>query len=226
MPMPQGEYTDPLATDLAVAHRPIGNLTTRQIIFPLGDLAMIVGGGATGATGPVGATGPSGGPSGPTGVAGATGATGATGAGVTGATGAGGATGPGGGASGATGATGPAGATVKAFRTFTFPLASVGQNSNVIYIPQGFTITAFTIETDAASTTGSAVVDIRMATGGSGTFNSIVASLPPTLSSQRRVHSTTLTGWTTTVPTGADMYASLTSGSGFVNVTVVVEGNF
>ncbi len=118
MPTPQGQYSTPEADDIMSNHRPIGNLQTKQVLYTIGDLAGLVGGGATGATGPAGATGPSGGPSGATGVRGSTGATGATGVGVTGATGVAGATGPGGGASGATGpagatgATGPAGAGV------------------------------------------------------------------------------------------------------------------
>ena len=100
---------------------------------------------------------------------------------------------------------------------------TAGTSSNVNPQPAAWTITGYTIIGDVS---GSAVVDILMATGGSGTFTSITASAKPTLTSQRRVNSTTLTGWTTTVPAGADIYATLSSVSTLNNVTVVIYGTY
>ena len=100
---------------------------------------------------------------------------------------------------------------------------TAGTSSNVNPQPAAWTITGYTIVGDVS---GSAVVDILMATGGSGTFTSITASAKPTLTGQRRVNSTTLTGWTTAVPAGADMYATLSSVSTLNNVTVTIYGAF
>ena len=174
------------------------------------------GGGATGPTGPTGPSGPSGpsGPTGPTGT-GATGATGATGpsggpTGPSGATGATGATGPSGGPTGPTGATGATGATgpsaVHAFGGSFGGTASgapvlTASSTTAVYttVPYSCTIQAWNITISPADT---ATIDIwKVATGTAipTSSNSITASATPAISSGTALHSTTLTGWTTSV---------------------------
>jgi len=174
------------------------------------------GGGATGPTGPTGPSGPSGpsGPTGPTG-SGATGATGATGpgggpTGPSGATGATGATGPSGGPTGPTGPTGATGATgpsaVHAFGGSFGGTASgapvlTASSTTAVYttVPYSCTIQAWDITISPADT---ATIDVwKVATGTAipTSTNSITASATPAISTGTAVHSTTLTGWTTSV---------------------------
>jgi hypothetical protein len=87
----------------------------------------------------------------------------------------------------------------------------------VIEVPYDCTIVASKITSDVQ---GSAAVDIRRlaaasfpgtAPGTAGMGASIVASAPPTLSSQQAVQDVTLTGWTVTLSKGDWLQFSLTS---------------
>jgi hypothetical protein len=97
------------------------------------------------------------------------------------------------------------------------PTVNLGDGTNVltssepfvlIYFPVQVTITEVHLNADAS---GSATLGIAKSGSGAPTsFTSIVASAPPTLSSQQSSSDTTLTGWTTTVEAGRWLKVTVT----------------
>jgi hypothetical protein len=88
-------------------------------------------------------------------------------------------------------------------------------------VPYSGTITGWTLLADQS---GSAVLTVKKSTyAGSPTTSSIVASAPPTLSSQQNATSTTLTGWTTTVTAGDVLEYDLTSASALTRLTLELQ---
>ncbi len=91
-------------------------------------------------------------------------------------------------------------------------------------IPFGCTITAWNIAVD----TGTCTIDIWKIASGSAIptiANSIVAAAPPAISSGTAVHSTTMTGWTTSV-TANDIFGinlKIVSGATFVNIVIEAQ---
>jgi hypothetical protein len=78
-----------------------------------------------------------------------------------------------------------------------------------IRVPIAGTITAYTVNGDAS---GDCVLDVWKANGSMpSNANTITASAKPTLSSSQLIHSTTLTGWTTSVAVGDILTVELES---------------
>jgi hypothetical protein len=156
---------------------------------------------------------------------GATGATGATGAaGATGATGAAGATG----SQGTQGPTGPTGA-AGSNQGFGASFGSVASGSptlvtDIAYltVPHACTIAAWNITVNA----GTATFDIwKVATGTAipTSANSITASAQPAISTGTAIHSTTLTGWTTSMSANNIVAIQLKTVATATFASIVVE---
>lgn len=142
----------------------------------------------------------------------------------------GGATGPTGptgptGATGATGATGPAGA-AHIMRGAAFVSSTVLTTSVpavAVYIENACTITKVVILGDA---TGSCTVGIKKVAvasyTGPSSGSSIVASDPPTVTSDEQAVKTSFTGWTTSIDAGDVLIISLTSVTTFKRLSVQI----
>jgi hypothetical protein len=164
--------------------------------------------GANGASGATGATGPTG----PTGATGPTGPTGATGS------------------QGPQGPTGPTGAT-GSNQGFGVSFGSVASGSPALVtdtayltVPHACTIAAWNITLNA----GTAIFDIwKVATGTAipTSANSITASAPPAISTGTAIHSTTLTGWTTSVSANDIVAINLKTVATATFASIVVECN-
>jgi hypothetical protein len=161
-------------------------------------------------------------------MAGAAGAAGATGpTGPTGATGSAGINGTNG-STGATGATGPTGAT-GSNQGFGASFGSVASGSPALVsdtayltVPHACTIAAWNITVNA----GTATFDIwKVATGTAipTSSNSITASAQPAISTGTAIHSTTLTGWTTSVSANDIVGIQLKTVSTATFASIVVE---
>jgi hypothetical protein len=88
-------------------------------------------------------------------------------------------------------------------------------------VPYSGTITGWTLLADVS---GSAVITVKKSTfAGFPTTTSIVASAPPTLTSQQNATSTTLTGWTTAVTAGDVLEYDLTSVSTVTRLTLEIQ---
>lgn len=92
------------------------------------------------------------------------------------------------------------------------------------YVPNSGTIIGWSLFADQS---GSVAVDIWKAHNAIPTIaNSIVASAPPTLSSQQQVQSTTLTGWSTAVSQGDVVIVNINSAATItkLNGSLQVQG--
>lgn len=166
--------------------------------------------GATGATGPTGPTGPQGvqGPTGPTGITGPTGPTGITGP-----------TGP----TGATGATGGVTAAIGYGIDGGGAVIALGVAGVGLTIPFNCTINEWTLQADQ---TGSIVIDIwsdSYANFPPTVADTITGSAKPTISSNVKGNSSTLTGWTTTIVAGSVLYFNVDSCSSITQATLTMK---
>lgn len=96
--------------------------------------------------------------------------------------------------------------------TFGFPTGSLTVSEYVdVYVAYACTITAVTLGGGGA--TGSVELDIESASYANypGTFASIVASAPPTISSATKSQDTGLSGWSTSIAAGTWLRVSVTS---------------
>jgi hypothetical protein len=99
---------------------------------------------------------------------------------------------------------------------------ATGAVGKFVRIPFAMTIESYTITADVS---GSIVIDVWKAAGAIPTNgNSITASAPPTLSGAQYVHSTTLTGWTTSVAAGDVIGFEVDSASTVTKVTLHING--
>lgn len=90
-----------------------------------------------------------------------------------------------------------------------------------IQVPFAATITGWTIIADQS---GSCSIGVKKSTFAAfPTTSSIVASAPPTLSSQQNATSTTLTGWTTTINAGDVLEFDLSSVSTCQRITLELQ---
>jgi hypothetical protein len=91
-----------------------------------------------------------------------------------------------------------------------------------LQIPFGCTITEAALVADQS---GSIVLGISKSSyaGFPGSLTSIVASAPPTLSSQQKSVNSTLTGWTTSVTANDVLRFSVTSAAAVTNVTLTLK---
>lgn len=88
-------------------------------------------------------------------------------------------------------------------------------------VPYACTINSATITADQS---GSIVIDVKKSTfAGYPSTSSIVASAPPTLSSQQKSQDTTLTGWTTAVSAGDVLQYVVNSASTVQKVTLSLK---
>jgi hypothetical protein len=88
-------------------------------------------------------------------------------------------------------------------------------------VPYSGTITGWTLLADVS---GSAVLTVKKSTyAGFPTTTSIVASAPPTLSSQQKATSTTLTGWTTAITADDVLEYDLTSATTVTRITLELQ---
>lgn len=117
----------------------------------------------------------------------------------------------------------PGGSVVRAFgASFDGGGSALSAGKTVYFtIPFACTIAAWNIAVD----TGTCTIDIwKIATGTAipTVSNSIVASAAPAISTGTAIHSTTLTGWTTSVAAN-DIFAinlKVVSGATFVNIVI------
>jgi hypothetical protein len=159
------------------------------------------------------------GTAGPTGPTGATGSAGSNGTnGSNGAAGATGATGP----TGATGSTGSNQGFGAAFGSVASGSPALVADTAYITVPHACTIAAWNITVNA----GTATFDIwKVATGTAipTSSNSITASAQPAISTGTAIHSTTLTGWTTSVSANDIVGINLKTVSTATFASIVVE---
>jgi hypothetical protein len=141
-----------------------------------------------------------------------------------GAVGPAGTTGPAG-ATGPTGATGPSGT-----GTFGFAFGDTGGSAlsagstGYFVVPRACTIDAWNIATDS----GTATFDIWVAAPGTAiptVANSITASAPPAISTGTVIHSTVLTGWTSTIATNSVIGINLKAVATAKFASLVVDCN-
>lgn len=106
----------------------------------------------------------------------------------------------------------------------TFDKSTLAAGDSVdITIPETITITSWTI---VAQQTGSIVIDIQSATYSNfPTLASIAGTALPTVSSNNKAQSSTLTGWTTTIPAGTVIRFHVSSVSGITKATITLMCN-